>query len=178
MKKTIIVICLAAVLTLLLASCPSSLPEATIVNNSGYAVTFTIGKYNDITLNQTESVNIQLYGPPQVSNFEPKSVSYKVTDMTGEFTNADPIELYVSNSGTNVVELSAGGYIGTSIPGTYTANDPLPITSGAVGDTGKKIYTSSPVFTAVFIDSGVRYPATVNYDYDSTIPRIAVTVLY
>jgi hypothetical protein len=119
-----------------------------------------------------------MYGPPNVSNFNPLTVSYKRADMTGEFYNTAPIDLYVLNTGSKTVELSAGGYIGIGNPtmGTYTVGEPLSIS--ASGDTGKEIYTSTPVFAAVFIDSGVRYPATVNYTYDPVNNRITVTVLY
>jgi hypothetical protein len=171
----------APLLAFLLVSCPSDLPEATIINNSSYPVTFYIGQ-KDYTLPSTESINIQLYGPPNVSNFEPKTVSYKRNDMTGEFTNATAIDLYVLNTGSYSVELSTGGgggYIELDTSSSELTPLPAPqyIKGGATGRIGV-IYTSTPVFTAYFIDSGVRYPATVNYDYEPAIPRIAVTVVY
>jgi hypothetical protein len=164
MKKLFLVMPLLA---FLLVSC-SFEPDATIINNSGYTVTFTVPN-GTFTLGPTKSMDAKKHENLSVSNFTPKKVSYNISGTIGEFTNGPEIDLYVINLLNQNVELSAGGYI---------EDEPLSILISASGTTGKKIYTSSPVFTAVFTASGEDYPAAVNYIYApaSTPPKITVTI--
>jgi hypothetical protein len=141
--------------------------RGSLINDSDYTVSGETTWNRKFTLSPGESETIASNEYTKNFSATPPRVSMKEEGDNLVFYNTPAISLYVYNIIDKPVELYAQNCIGDGSE---------PVTIAENGTTILNIYNSTPVFTAFFEDSGVKYPVIVAYTYDPVKNQATATI--
>jgi hypothetical protein len=131
-----------------------------IINDSSYTVSGETARGRKFTLSPGASeVITDYYESIETFSAVPPRVSLKKEGDNLVFYNTSAINFYVYNTTDKSVELYSQNCIGDG-------SEPVNIAGNYAGNPVLNIYNLQPVFTAFFVISGIKYPATVIYTYD------------